>query len=140
MTIFEFLKRHDLKLRIPQRNDFGLRVSDSYRAQYEEAPPKIEQQEGNHLFKVRDYPATFERQMMIDFNAWSESAGFGRRLTVPEEGEQIKAARVVLRRAGKPESSKSAGTNSEPNVIKRKRISRDPRDQRMSPYGSSERD
>ena len=134
MTIFEFLKRHDLKLRIPQRNDFGLRVSDSYRAQYEEAPPKIEQQEGNHLFKVRDYPTTF------DFNAWSESAGFGRRLTVPEEGEQIKAARVVLRRAGKPESSKSAGTNSEPNVIKRKRISRDPRDQRMSPYGSSERD
>jgi hypothetical protein len=133
MTIFEFLKRHDLKLRIPQRNDFGLRVSDSYRAAYEEAPPKIEQQEGNHLFKVRDYPETFERQMMIDFNAWAESVGFGRKLNVPDEGESIKAARVVLRRTKKPESqpsdSRGGGT---PNVIKRKRISRD---ERFSSYG-----
>lgn len=128
MTIFEFLKRHDLRLRIPQRNDFGLRVSDSYRAQFEEAPPKIEQQEGNHLFKVRDYPATFERQMMIDFNEWSEASGFGRRLNVPDEGESIKAARVVLRRSKKPESKVSDGRNAEmPNQIKRKRIIREDR-------------
>jgi hypothetical protein len=126
MTIFEFLKRHDLKLRIPQRNDFGLRVSDSYRAAYEEAPPKIEQQEGNHLFKVRDYPETFERQMMIDFNDWSEAAGYGRKLNVPDEGESIKAARVVLRRAKKPESeSGSFGGGETPVVHKRKRITRD---------------
>lgn len=133
MTIFEFLKRHELRLRIPQRNDFGLRVSDCYRENSDEAPPKVEQQEGPHLFQVRDYPETFERQMMVLFNEWSEASEFGRRLRVPDEGEQIKAARVVLRRKKKPEPSEN---EPQPIVRKRKRIVRG--EQFSSPRGSEQ--